>query len=96
MALNHACLPVPAPALAQSTAYYNRVHPVVKQSHFDLYAAAVWKDFNGLFEKLVDNRAAWRENLDQIGRRAKGQDILFSLADQPNPKEWQHAEETCV
>src|SRR5262245_19732285 len=34
MALNHACLPVPAPALAQSTAYYNRVHLFVKQSYF--------------------------------------------------------------
>ena len=35
MALNHACLPIPAPALEQSTAYYNRVHIVVKQGIVD-------------------------------------------------------------
>jgi hypothetical protein len=44
MALNHACLPIPAPALEQGTAYYNRVHAIVKQSLSEPILGAVRAD----------------------------------------------------
>ena len=37
--LKRACLPIPAPALIESRAYYNRVHGVVKQGDFSNYQA---------------------------------------------------------